>query len=35
MSDSYMFVASYLLCVAGFVTFTLYEDHKYKKQCKE
>ena len=35
MSDFYMFVASCLLCVAGFVTFTLYEDHKYKKQCKE
>ena len=33
--DFYMFVASCLLCVAGFVTFTLYEDHKYKKQCKE
>ena len=35
MSDFYMFVASCLLCVAGFVIFTLYEGHKYKKQCKE
>ena len=25
MSDFYMFVASCLLCVAGFVTFTLYD----------
>lgn len=34
MSDFYMFVASCLLCVAGFVTFTLYEDCKYKKRLK-
>ena len=32
MSDFYMFVASCLLCVAGFITFTLNEDLKYKKQ---
>ena len=31
MSDSYMFVASCLLCVAGFITFTLNEDRNYKK----
>ena len=31
MSDSYMFVASCLLCVAGFITFRLNEDRKYKK----
>ena len=30
--DFYMFVASCLLCVAGFITFTLNEDRNYKKQ---
>lgn len=35
MSDFYMFVASCLLCVAGFVTFTLYEDHKYSVRSGE
>ena len=32
MSDFYMFVASCLLCVAGFITFILNEDRNYKKQ---
>ena len=30
MSDFYMFVASCLLCVAGFITFTLNEDRQRK-----